>query len=92
MILLSAAKQLLRTKNLENRGDFNICIEYYLFVFMSYSKEERAIPQFHHTELLKDYKVDGIRLVSVPHMSGRSEVDENDLVNVRTNVGVAGEL
>ena len=84
MILLSAAKQLLRTKNLENRGDFNICIEYYLFVFMSCSKEEPAF--------LKDYEVDGIRLGSVPHMSGRSEVDENDLVNVRTNVGVAGEL
>ena len=31
-------------------------------------------------------------MVSVPHMSGRQEVDVGDLVNVRTNVGVAGEL
>ena len=92
MILVSAAKELLRTKNLDNRGDFVICSEYILFVFMSCSKEERSVPQFRHTELLKDYKVNGIRLVSVPHMSGRPEVDESDLINVRTNVGVAGEL
>lgn len=92
MILLPAAKQLPRTKNLENRGTSVICNEDNLFVFMSCSKEERTVPQFHHTEFLKDYKVHGIRLVSVPHMSGNNEVDEGDLVNVRTNVGVAGEL
>ena len=92
MILLPAAKQIPRAKNLDNRGGPVICKEYTLFVFMSCSKEERAVPQFHQTELLKDYEVQGIRLVSVPHMSGRQEVDEGDLVNVRTNVGVAGEL
>ena len=59
---------------------------------MSCTREERAVPRFHQTKILKDYPVEGIRLVSVPHMSGRMEVNEDDLLNVRTNVGVAGEL
>lgn len=53
---------------------------------------ERAVPEFSRTQLLDAYKVSGIRLVLVPHMSESDRMDEDDIVNVRTNVGVAGEL
>ena len=53
---------------------------------------ERAVPEFSRTQLLYAYKVSGIRLVLVPHMSESDRMDEDDIVNVRTNVGVAGEL
>ena len=44
--------------------------------------------EFEHTELLEDYKVEGIRLVSVPHMSSIQSLDTEDITNVRTNVGL----
>lgn len=53
---------------------------------------ERTVPDFSRTQILDSYKVSGIRLVQVPHMSESERVDEDDIVNVRTNVGIAGEL
>ena len=53
---------------------------------------ERVVPEFNRTEILNDYKVSGIRLVRVPHMSECEQEEEEDNVNIRTNVGVAGEL
>lgn len=53
---------------------------------------DRQNPEFEHTEFLEDYKVEGIRLVPVPHMSTLQPLDSNYFTNVRTNVGMSGEL
>ena len=52
----------------------------------------RQNPEFEHTEFLEDYKVNGIRLVPVPHMSTLQSHDSDYSTNVRTNVGMSGEL
>ena len=58
---------------------------------MSYSQLERSKPEFENSVILENYPVNAIRLVKVPHMSTISE-DSGSIDNVRTNVGIAGEL
>lgn len=57
---------------------------------MSYSQIERKAFEYHDTELLKDIKVNAIRIVKVPHMSSFVPTSDS-ILNVRTNVGIAGE-
>lgn len=58
---------------------------------MSYKQLERSKPEFENTVILDNYPVSAIRLVTVPHMSTISE-DSGSIDNVRTNVGIAGEM
>ena len=57
---------------------------------MSYNQVERKVFDYQDTEILDDYPVDSIRIVKVPHMSTFTN-STDDILNIRTNVGVAGE-
>ena len=58
---------------------------------MSYTRLTRTVPNFEHTEILNDFPLESIRLVEVPHMAKLFQ-DSETIENVRTNVGIAGEL
>lgn len=58
---------------------------------MSYTKLERTVPVFENTEVLNDFPLESIRLVEVPHMAKLFQ-DSGTIENIRTNVGIAGEL
>ncbi|KAK8825281.1 hypothetical protein WA556_005429, partial [Blastocystis sp. ATCC 50177/Nand II] len=58
---------------------------------MSYTKLERTVPVFENTEVLDDFPLESIRLVEVPHMAKLFQ-DSGAIENIRTNVGIAGEL
>lgn len=53
---------------------------------------DRRKPVFQNTEMLDEYVVSGIRLVTVPHMSEMQRSQGNPITNVRTNVGLSEEL
>lgn len=58
---------------------------------MSYTKLERTVPVFENTEVLDVFPLESIRLVEVPHMAKLFQ-DSGAIENIRTNVGIAGEL
>ena len=62
----------------------------FFYCKMSHNQVERKVFDYQDTEILDDYPVESIRIVKVPHMSSFTKASD-DIPNIRTNVGVAGE-